>query len=207
MRRLSLVAKDGSGAEAGKAKLPLGLWGSRPRCFLSKNLTLQSMRRLSLVAKDGDGAEAGKAELPLVVSGELVVGEATVRVRGGEAAGVTAKLTYPEPMGKPVTLTSGATLEARPNPECCCLLITQSTGALLQSGRTGGPCPDLISGLLCMRSPDMWGEAAALPPQLSCSAQQCRVPPVRLPHASCLAARRSVWTSSPQYRAPLQRYL
>ena len=70
------------------------------------------LRRLSMVAKDASGAEAGKAELPLVVAGELVVGEATVRVRGGNAAGVTAKLTYPEPMGKPIALTSGATLEA-----------------------------------------------------------------------------------------------
>ena len=122
------------------------------------------MRRLSLVAKDGDGAEAGKAELPLVVSGELVVGEATVRVRGGEAAGVTAKLAYPEPMGKHVTLTSGATLEARPKPECCSILSTQSTGALLQSRRTGGPCPDLITGLLCMRSPDMWGRGCCAAP-------------------------------------------
>lgn len=94
------------------------------------------MRRLSLVAKDGDGAEAGKADLPLVVSGELVVGEATVRVRGGEAAGVTAKLTYPEPMGKPVTLTSGATLEARANRNCWFMLIGESKGGLLHSGQT-----------------------------------------------------------------------
>lgn len=68
-----------------------------------------------MTAKDGEsGAVMGASELPLVLTAALAVGEAAVRVRGGEAGEALSKrLTFPQALAQPLVLGPGATAEAR----------------------------------------------------------------------------------------------
>jgi hypothetical protein len=72
-------------------------------------------RRLNATAKDASGARVGAAELPLVVTSGLALGEAAVRVRGGDAAALSKTLAFPAALERPLALPASATLEARPS--------------------------------------------------------------------------------------------
>ncbi len=68
-----------------------------------------------MAAKDASGARVGAAELPVVVTAGLALGEAAVRVRGGDAAALSKALVFPAALERPLALPAGSTLEARPS--------------------------------------------------------------------------------------------